>query len=140
MTAVGAQAWYHGGVPGLRRGGKILPPSVTGAISVADKVIDAPDDIRARVGAVHDQNVVYLARDIENARLWASLHPAYGGRHRGGDLYEVTPDGPLGPDPDYLPGDGGSMTCCSATITRVVERRVARPSPEQIALLAGGRP
>lgn len=127
--------WYHGGVPGLKRGAKILPPSVTGAVSVADKVIDAPSGMQAEVEKVHDPAVVYLARDITNAQLWASLHPAYGGKNRGGDVYEVTPDGPLAPDPDYLAGDGGSVTCQSATITRVVERRVPRPSPQTIALL-----
>jgi hypothetical protein len=131
--------WYHGGVPGLKRGQKILPPSVTGAISVSDKVIDAPDDMRRKVEKVHDQNVVYLAADIVNATFWASLHPAYGGRNRGGDLYEVTPDGPVAPDPDYLAGDGGSVTCSSATIVRVVQRRVPRPPPEVIAVLMPGK-
>lgn len=128
--------WYHGGFPGLKRGDKILPPSQTGARSIAD-LPDLGDGFNGKVAAVHDRSVVYLARDAAAARLWASLHPAHGGRNRGGDLYEVTPDGPLQPDPDYLPDDGGSMTCCSATVVRVVERRVPRLSPEAIAILAG---
>jgi hypothetical protein len=127
--------WYHGGVPGLKRGQQILPPSVTGALSVSDKTIDAPDEMRARIDAVHDPAVVYLAASFLDARLWASLHPAHGGRRRGGDLYEVTPDGPLSPDPDYLAADGGSMTCCSATIVRVLERRVPRLTAAELAFL-----
>jgi hypothetical protein len=130
--------WYHGGYPGLRRGGKILPPSVTGSHSIADTA-EHHDDLRDRVQAVHSRDRVYIASDLHVARLWASLHPAYGGKTRGGDVYEVVPDGPLEPDPDYLPGDGGSMACASATIVRVIGRRVPRPSPEQIAILAGGR-
>jgi hypothetical protein len=131
------ERWYHGGVPGLKRGDQILPPAVTGALSVADKSIDAEPEFRARVEAVHDPDVVYLAANPQAARLWASLHPAHGGKRRGGDLYEVRPDGSLGRDPDYLPDDNGSMTCCSATIIRVIERRVPRPTPAQIAILAG---
>lgn len=130
----GAARWYHGGFPGLKRGDKILPPSVTGAFSVADL---EDSDLAVRVAEVHDRNLVYLAADAADARLWASLHPAHGGRNRGGDLYEVTPDGPLQPDPDYLPDDGGSMACCSATIVRVMERRIPRPSARDIATVAG---
>ena len=131
--------WYHGGFPGLKRGQQILPPSVTGAISIADKVIDAPDSMREQIAKVHDPDLGYLSQDPADARLWASLAPAYGGKHRGGDLYEVTPDGPLVPDPDYLPKDGKVMACSSATIVRAVERRVPRPSPQEIAILAGLR-
>jgi hypothetical protein len=131
--------WYHGGFPGLKRGQQILPPSATGAISVADKAIGAPDDMREQIGKVHDPDLVYLSQDIADARLWASLAPAYGGKNRGGDLYEVRPDGPLVPDPDYLPQDGKAMACRSATIVRIVERRVPRPSPEAVAILGGVR-
>lgn len=132
-----AARWYHGGFPGLKRGQHILPPSVTGAISVSDKVIDAPDDMRRRVAKVHDPDLVYLSQDVADARVWASLAPAHGGKNRGGDVYEVRPDGPLVPDPDYLPQDGKAMACRSATIVRVVERRVPRPSMRDIALLGG---
>ena len=49
----------------------------------------------------------------------------------------MTPDGPLVPDPDYLPQDGKVMACSSATIVRIAERRVPRPSPQALAFLAG---
>lgn len=128
------ERWYHGGVPGLRRGGKILPPELTGAVSVSD--LDDGRDVAARVRRVHRKDVVYLTRSAASARLFASMHPAYGGSRRGGDLYEVVPDEPLEPDPDYLKDDGGSACCPSATIVAVVERRVPRPSPEAMAFLA----
>jgi len=134
-----APRWYHGGVPGLKRGQQILPPSVTGAVSVADKMITAPAAERELIAKVHDPDLVYITQDIRDARLWASMAPAYGGHRRGGDVYEVTPDGPLVPDPDYLPQDGKVMACCSATIVRAVERRVPWPSPQEIAILAGLR-
>lgn len=129
--------WYHGGFPGLKRGQQILPPSVTGVMSVADKSIDAPAGLRARVEAVHRADVVYLAADPRSARLFAALAPAYGGGRRGGDLYEVTPDGPVERDPDYLPDDGGGVTCRSATVVRIVERRVPRPSADALAFSLG---
>jgi len=116
--------WYHGGVPGLRRGDKILPPAQTNAVSIADTAGDMITEVRR----VYSREVVYLAASPHDARLFASLHPAYGGRNRGGDLYLVEPDGPVTADPDYLAGDGGSVTCASATIIRVIQRRVPRPS------------
>lgn len=130
--------WYHGGVPGLKRGQKILRPSETGAVSVADKIVSvrATPAEREEIARVHRPDRVYLARDVAVARFWASLAVAYGGGRKGGDVYEVTPDGPLEPDPDYLPDDGGSVCCASATIVCIVERRVPRPTPEQIAYLA----
>lgn len=131
--------WYHGGFPGLKRGEKILPPSATGAVSVADLDTTSPG-MQQEIERVHSRGLVYLARDIQDARLWASLHPAHGGKRKGGDLYEVTPDGPLQPDPDYLPGDGGSMACASATVVRVVERRVPRPPPGALMTLLRGSP
>jgi len=133
--ADGTVRWYHGGFPGLKRGQQILPPSATGAVSITDKAL-GDDDLRERALKVHDPGLVYLTRDIADARFFASMAPAHGGKNRGGDVYEVTPDGPLVPDPDYLPQDGKVMACCSATIVRVAERRVSRPSAEAIAFLA----
>lgn len=110
--------WYHGGFPGLKRGQQILPPSVTGAISIADKVIDAPDSMREQVAKVHDPDLVYLSQDIADARLWAALAPAHGGKNRGGDLYEVTP--PC----DHR--DRPSCPKCSARRTALANARLVR--------------
>ena len=122
-----SERWYHGGVPGLKRGEKILPPAVTGATSTTTvALLPGNEDIRDGALANHRDDRVYLAASDADARLWAALHPAYMGRHKGGDLYEVTPDGPLEPDPDYLADDGGSVCCESATVVRIVERRVPR--------------
>ncbi len=122
------------------QGGKQSNPAVGLLVEVvgAEDLPDAGDDLNDRVAAVHDRDMVYLAADIAVARLWSSLHPAHGGRDRGGDLYEVIPDGPLRPDPDYLRDDGGSVCCASATVVRVMERRVPRPTPGQIAAIMPG--
>lgn len=131
--------WYHGGFPGLKRGQQILPPSVTGAVSIADTAGVVPDGLAELVGKVYRPEVVYVTQVFADALFFASVAPAYGGITRGGDVYEVTPDGPLVPDPDYKLQDGRSMTCCSATIVRAVERRVPRPTPQAMAFLAGVR-
>ena len=120
----GTQRWYHGGVPGLKRGDKILPPSQTGAVSISD--VGHGTELHERAVKVHRKDLVYIAAAERDARMFARFHPAYGGRAKGGDIYEVVPDGPLWPDPDYLAGDGGSMACASATIVRIIERRVPR--------------
>lgn len=123
------ERWFHGGVRGLEPGGKILPPSVTGAKSIAD--LNTEDDLSDRVARVHRADRVYAARDLMQARMFASLAPV-GTKRLGGDLYEVTPDGDVEPDPDWLGSPGGSVCCPSATVVRVVERKVPRPPAHEI--------
>ena len=116
--------YFHGGMPGLRVGDSILPPSATDAFSVAD-VTDAPADLRAKVAEVHSRDRVYLTTDPQAARLFAALHPA-GDEWRGGDVYRVIPEQPVTPDPDYLHDDGGSVCAPSAVVVSVVVRGVLR--------------
>jgi len=129
----GTALWYHGGVPGLRRGQQILPPSVTGA-----RVLTTSPHPEGEkwITAVYSSDLVYVTTSLSAARLFASVAPANGGKRHGGDVYEVIPDGPLRPDPDYLGLDGAQMACESATIVRILARRVPRPDPGQIRVLA----
>jgi hypothetical protein len=127
-----AEHWFHGGVRDLRPGDKLLPPSQTGAHSVSDVAIG--EELNDRVLKVHRTDRVYLARDLMQARMFASL-AAQGAKRRGGDLYEVTPDGPLEDDPDWLGSPGGSACVTSATVLRVIERKVLVPTPAELAAL-----
>lgn len=116
--------YYHGGVAGLHVGDSILPPSRTGAVSMAD-LADAPKEMRDQLAKVHSRDLVYLTTDPAAARLFAGLHPD-GDEHRGGDVYRVIPEQPVTPDPDYLHGDGASVCAPSAVIVAVVARRILR--------------
>lgn len=134
MPDATAVRWYHGGVPGLERGEKILPPSATGAVSLSDVALRCGnEDLKDKTLAVHRQDRVYLVRSLAWARFYASVHPAFGGAARGGDLYECAPDGGGENDPDWLGEPGVSMAFESAVVVRIVERRVPRPDPRLLA-------
>lgn len=100
---------YHGGVPGLRRGGVLLPPAKTGVKSSADYGADA----------VCRRDRVYVITDLDMARLFALFAPP----KSNGDVYEVEPLSELTPDPDYR-GPHESYEVELARVVRVVERRV----------------
>lgn len=101
--------FFHGGVRGLRRGGVILPPRITGVPSNADYGAEG----------VCRRDRVYLVDELDQARIFAILAPPVG--H--GDVYEVEPLGEQEPDPDYS-GPGECLQAELAKVVRVVERRV----------------
>lgn len=100
--------WYHGGIPGLEAGDRILPPDTTGTTHrlSANTPAAAPHGTRT--------DVVYLARHDQHARAFAALYPD-------GALYQVEPESPVEPDPD-APEHAGMAT--SAVITAVLRPRV----------------
>ena len=116
--------YFHGGVPGLRPGALILPPTVTGAGSTAD-YLDAGTEVAEAARRVYRPDRVYLTTDVEVARMWAGLHPS-GTDRRGGDVYRVEPVGKVEPDPDYRGGDGASVCCPSARVSGIVATGVGR--------------
>jgi hypothetical protein len=67
--------YFHGGIPGLEVGDRILPPSVTGTPTTADYAA-APICRRDRV---------YASTELRIARVYAALAPL--GGH--GDVYQV---------------------------------------------------
>jgi rifampin ADP-ribosylating transferase len=99
---------YHGGVPGLIPGEKLLPPLLTDASSCADY-----DGEHCRADRV------YVTTDAEEAAMYAAL-TAPGGR---GDVYEVEPIGELELDPAAAP-ETSSYATPAATVVRVIRRGV----------------
>jgi hypothetical protein len=100
---------YHGGVPGLIPGQKLLPPLLTDACSCAE--YDGGEHCRA--------DRVYVTTDAEEAAVYAAL-TAPSGR---GDVYEVEPVGELEPDSAAVPGSA-SYAAAAATVVRVIRRGV----------------
>jgi hypothetical protein len=118
--------YFHGGRPGLRVGGLILPPSVTGERSVQDST-NTPADEQAAIEAVHRRDRVYLATDVRDARMYAAFN-VHGTRDRAGDVYRVVPVGEVEPDPDWLGEPGGSVHALRARIVGIVATGVRRGS------------
>ena len=96
---------YHGGIPGLNPGSKLLPPSVTGQSTLLEisKQI-APDGPQR-------SDRVYVTTDFTAALLFAACYP-------NGDVYEVMPIGELEHDPDCTE-HGYGFQCKEALIVRV---------------------
>lgn len=106
----GRKRYYHGGIKGLTRGDKILPPSVTGKSTLLQYAREVDPT------GVQRNDRIYLTTDKKAAKMFASVYPY-------GDVYEVIPDGEIESDPDCLE-DGLSYQCHSATIKYVVATRV----------------
>jgi hypothetical protein len=102
--------YFHGGIPGLEVGDRILPPSVTGTPTTADYAA-APICRRDRV---------YASTELRVARVYAALAPL--GGH--GDVYEVALQDPNEPDGVEVGAGGDSVCAPSATVIRIVERDV----------------
>lgn len=98
--------YFHGGVPGLRRGDLLLPPAVTGTgRTLTADVID--------MGGAARLDRVYVTSGREVARVYAALFPD-------GALYEVETLGELVADPDCAVA-GVSWECLGARVLRVVD-------------------
>jgi len=95
--------YYHGGVPGLRPGDFLLPPSESG--------YPYPCDL---FGSAGRRDRVYVTTSAEDAALFAAFHP-----WRKGNVYEVEPELPLEPDPDCNE-PGLSFATKKAKIVKVV--------------------
>jgi hypothetical protein len=100
--------WFHGGVPGLKVGDYIEPPTKTGF-----------DTIRryGEAGTVECARV-FITRDPRYAASYAATY----GR---GDVYEVEPEGQRGEDETYFIA-GLSQWCERARVVRVTRRGVVR--------------
>lgn len=103
--------YYHGGVPGLRLGDELLPPSITGHFG-----LNSASDISREMGATHvAKDRVFLATTLEIAEMFAAMYPEL----TGGWVYECDPVGTVELDPDYFGPDGESVQVERAVVTKV---------------------
>jgi hypothetical protein len=114
VTLAAGTRYYHGGAPGLRLGALLLPPCKTGARSLAAIAREHRRDLRGKSIAHMREDRVYFGSKLEIAVLYAALHPS----PRGGWVYEVAPEDPIEPDPDYR-GDG-SFQAPAAVIVKIL--------------------
>jgi rifampin ADP-ribosylating transferase len=101
--------YFHGGAPGLRVGGYLLPPAVSGqqvTTHRANAALGAPGIARG--------DRVYVTTERDFAYVFAALYPL----QRGGWVYQVEPEGVVEPDPDCNT-PGLSWECERARIVRV---------------------
>lgn len=106
--------YFHGGQPGLPLGGRILPPSETGA---SGTLLEAAR--RAGLPSPAKASEVYVTTAYLAALMYAVVHPHHG------HIYRVEPEGPLRPDLDCRE-PGLSYACDSA---RILQRIV--PSADE---------
>jgi hypothetical protein len=126
---------FHGGLPGLVPGDRLLPASESGALTKqlwfeqARRLGHTTGDLsldRWMDNVPYDAGYLYLTVDEIDARQFAAAYveftlnePAVA---RPGDAYEVAPDVPWEPDPDsIMPGQWWRAR--GATVVRVVARR-----------------
>lgn len=100
--------YFHGGIPGLDVGAKILSPDVTGTQRTLSS--------HARANSPHGmrRDVVYVSTRQNDARVYAAFYPD-------GAIYEVDPIDVIGPDPDC---PTRALMCREAAITAVVHPRI----------------
>lgn len=128
--------YYHGGIPGLRVGQYILPPSETGALSLSDmvEILTVGPEVAEETRRVHNRDRVYLTTELDTATIFAGHYPhPDGARRRGGDVYRVEPEGQIEPDPDYHGDDGASIAAPRARITGIVATGITRRRALRIA-------
>lgn len=101
--------YFHGGFPGLRPGGLVLPPDTTGSERTLSGIVAE----HGGPAYAARRDVVYVTSLRQAARVYAAFYPD-------GALYEVQPEGDLAPDPDCLE-TGISWSCPAAEVLRVVD-------------------
>ncbi len=109
---VSAVRYWHGGIPGLRPGDRILPPDVTGT---THSLLAYKADYERETGETSPQRSdrVYVTVDREDGRMFAACYPR-------GALYRVQPEEPVEPNPDCkVPGQ--SWQTPAATVLAVYD-------------------
>lgn len=94
--------WYHGGAPKLK---KILPPNKTGVGSCASYGAER----------VCSRDKVYLTKDVNEAMIFAAMHPS-----NRGAVYLVKPLGDMSDDPDYTGPAGQCVEVDAAEVLKIV--------------------
>ena len=117
----GPMTFFHGGAPGLRVGGWILPPAVTG-VATSEEYATYPD-------GVYRRDMVYLVTEVDQAKAFAGLCKTaavgQGAKARGGDVYRVIPALLVSLDPGCR-SEGLSWCAPAARIVAIVATSVRR--------------
>jgi hypothetical protein len=131
------QLFYHGGLPGLGACDELLPPAVTGVLTLGDYFRCYDERLWQRTKRDRDRpDRVYIGTlDVAtiSAALW-TLAPFLPGD---GAVYLVRADRPVEPDPNMRwpgasrPVPGDAWVCPRAVIRRVVCPGVSREWIEQ---------
>lgn len=114
-TEIQPGPYYHGGVPFLKVGSEILPPSLTGARQDYDadvpSHIEEKNAVRAAYKETYRNDRVFITSNLRLAMLFAVLH-----RSHAGQCYEVEPLGEIEADPGSpaLPGCPEIVFQCSS--------------------------
>lgn len=122
--------YYHGGIPGLRIGDEVLPPTRTGMPNSAARIVAEYDLDGPHVR----DDVVFLASTEVMAAMFAAMYPA----PTGGWIYECEAREPVEDDPDYRGPSGESVQAPSALIVRVVGPLAQSDVNDIRRLLSGG--
>ena len=122
----GPKVFFHGGAPGLRVGGWILPPAQTHVKTSEAYATYAP--------GIYRPDMVYLVTEVEQARAFAGLCQVAavgrGARARGGDVYRVVPALLVALDPG-CETEGLSWCAPVAKIVSIVATSVRRAPYEK---------
>lgn len=128
--------FYHGGVPFLKVGSEILPPSLTNAPAKFEKDATsknkAVNDTIAAHRETYRNDRVFITPDLDIAISFAIAH-----RSGVGQCYEVVPLGEIEADP-YLStlvgcAEAGTLQCFSARIVRIVP--ISNPMRQELLRL-----
>ncbi|HEX5750042.1 MAG TPA: hypothetical protein VFZ09_27680 [Archangium sp.] len=107
-TASTRETYWHGGVPGLKVGDYVLPPSITRTRFILSAY---EDGATSRPG--YQPTRVYVASEYVGAEVFAAMYPG------GGWVYRVVPEGQFEHDPDVI-ALGRSWACERARVVDVV--------------------
>ena len=117
----GPMVFFHGGAPGLRVGGWILPPAVTGVATSEAYATYEP--------GIYRNDMVYLLTELDQAKAFAALcrtaQTGHGAKTRGGDVYRVVPALLVSLDPGCR-SEGLSWCAPAAKIVAIVATSVRR--------------
>ena len=105
--------YYHGGIPGFKKGDYILPPKET---DTPHTLIEYAEEYCKEIDIQFTQrnDRVYIATDVRAAIFFAMYYPG------GGWVYEVVPEEPIEPDSDCTKANL-SFQCPKAKIIKTLE-------------------
>jgi hypothetical protein len=118
-------AYYHGGAQGLKPGTVLLSKSQAAKQGMSTYW-------QPRAGGQYSPDHVYFTTDLDLARAFAHSLDLPSGT---GSVYEVRPDQPIEPDPDY----GGSTDVYMArraVVARVVQHKVQMTGAQETQVFA----